>query len=82
MINGSAGRALENSQPLPVSQQKRRGPQLSREQRARVRSMIEDEGQTRAEAVAWVLAFEPATEPHSNDCRVSLLGDISLDGAR
>ncbi len=31
---------------------------LTREQAAKVRSLIEDEGCTRAEAVAWVLAFE------------------------
>jgi hypothetical protein len=37
-------------------------PRLTREQAARVRELIEDEGQTRAAAVAWVLAFEPAGE--------------------
>ncbi len=33
---------------------------LTSAQRKRVREMMTDEGQTRAEAVAWVLAFEPA----------------------
>jgi hypothetical protein len=32
---------------------------LTREQSRRVREMMTDEGHTRAEAVAWVLAFEP-----------------------
>lgn len=32
-------------------------PRLTAAQRAAVRSLMEDEGQTRAEAVAWVLAF-------------------------
>lgn len=31
--------------------------QLTREQRAKVRSLMEDEGWSRAEAVAWVLRF-------------------------
>lgn len=31
---------------------------LTREQRAKVRSLMEDEGWSRAEAVAWVLRFE------------------------
>lgn len=35
---------------------------LTREQRAKVRSLMEDEGWSRAEAVAWVLRFEPATK--------------------
>jgi hypothetical protein len=35
---------------------------LTAEQRQRVREMVEDEGATRAEAVAWVLAFEPTPE--------------------
>lgn len=35
-------------------------PKLTSAQRAKVRSLIEDEGNTRAEAVARVLAFEPA----------------------
>jgi hypothetical protein len=35
-------------------------PKLTREQSARVRELVEDEGNTRAEAIAWVLAFEPA----------------------
>ena len=32
---------------------------LTAAQKRRVRELMEDEGQTRAEAVAWVLAFEP-----------------------
>lgn len=32
---------------------------LTAEQRKRVREMMTDEGASRAEAVAWVLAFEP-----------------------
>ncbi len=35
-------------------------PKLTAAQRKRVRELMVDEGQTRAEAVAWVLAFEPA----------------------
>ncbi len=35
-------------------------PKLTREQSAKVRSMVEDEGSTRAEAEAWVRTFEPA----------------------
>jgi len=38
---------------------KQAGPKLTAEQKRKVKSLIEDEGQTRAEAVAWVLAFEP-----------------------
>lgn len=32
---------------------------LTAAQKRRVRELMEDEGHTRAEAVAWVLAFEP-----------------------
>ncbi len=32
-------------------------PKLTKEQAAEVRSLIEDGGYTRAEAVAWVLSF-------------------------
>lgn len=32
---------------------------LTREQSAKVRSLVEDEGETRAAAEAWVRAFEP-----------------------
>lgn len=35
-------------------------PKLTKEQRAKVRSMVEDEGCTRAEAMAWVTHFEAA----------------------
>lgn len=34
-------------------------PKLTATQRRRVRELVEDEGETRASAVAWVLAFEP-----------------------
>lgn len=34
---------------------------LSPEQRRRVRELMIDEGQSRAEAVAWIVAFEPAS---------------------
>jgi hypothetical protein len=34
-------------------------PKLTKAQRARVRELMTDEGSSRAEAVAWVLAFEP-----------------------
>jgi len=34
-------------------------PKLTKSQRAKVRSLIEDEAYTRAEAVAYVLHFEP-----------------------
>lgn len=37
---------------------------LTAEEARRVRELIEDEGQTRAEATAWVLAFEPAGLPN------------------
>jgi hypothetical protein len=33
--------------------------ELTKAQRARVRALMVDEGQSRAAAVAWVLAFEP-----------------------
>lgn len=41
---------------------------LTAEQKRRVRSLMVDEGNTRAEAVAWALAFEPgpALEPVSS----------------
>jgi hypothetical protein len=34
------------------------GPKLTTAQRAKVREIMEDEGESRASAVAWVLAFE------------------------
>jgi hypothetical protein len=34
-----------------------KAPKLTKVQRAAVKSLIEDSGYTRAEAVAWVLAF-------------------------
>lgn len=37
-------------------------PKLTAKQRRRVRELVEDEGETRASAVAWVLAFEPEGE--------------------
>lgn len=33
---------------------------LTAEQRRKVKSLMEDEGESRAAAVAWVLAMEPA----------------------
>lgn len=36
---------------------------LTREQRAKVRSLMEDEGWGRAEAVAWVRRFESGGDP-------------------
>lgn len=35
---------------------------LTAEQCRKVKSLVEDGGYTRAEAVAWVLAFEPDTK--------------------
>ena len=37
---------------------------LTAEQRRRVRELVDDEGETRASAVAWVLAFEPDDDDH------------------
>lgn len=34
-------------------------PKLTASQRRRVRELVDDEGYTRAEARAWVAAFEP-----------------------
>lgn len=39
---------------------------LSTEQRRRVRELVTDEGYNRAEAVAWVLAFEPSEVTHAS----------------
>lgn len=38
---------------------------LTKEQRAEVKSLIEDSGYTRAEAVAWVTTFPGASQPES-----------------
>lgn len=38
---------------------KKSASKLTAEQRRKVREMVVDEGCTRAEAVAWVMAFEP-----------------------
>lgn len=46
---------------------RRPAPKLTTYQRARVRSMIEDEGATRAEAIAWVLAMEDAVSAGDYD---------------
>jgi hypothetical protein len=43
-----------------TTQKTTKQPKLTAEQRRRVRELIEDEGNTRAEAVAYVLMFEPA----------------------
>lgn len=60
MSNASRPAALPAS-PTDIGRRiKPSRPRLTREQSARVRSLIEDEGETRAAAVAWVLAFEPA----------------------
>jgi len=40
----------------------KRAPKLTADQKRRVRELMEDEGETRASAVAYVLAFEPATK--------------------
>lgn len=37
-------------------------PKLTKEQRARVQELVKDEGESQAEAAAWVLAFEPKVE--------------------
>lgn len=39
-------------------------PKLTAEQKRRVRELMVDEGETRAAATAWVLAFEP-TRPEA-----------------
>jgi len=49
-------------------------PKLTPEQRRRVRELIEDEGETRASATAWVLAFEPALPPVPVEARDALDG--------
>ncbi len=49
------------STPQRVATKPRR--RLTREQSARVRELMQDEGESRASAVAWVLAFEPAVQP-------------------
>jgi len=36
-------------------------PRLTAAQRRRVRELVEDEGESRASAIAWVLAMEPAS---------------------
>lgn len=38
-----------------------KAPKLTKDERAKVRSMIEDEGATRAEALAWVTHFGAAS---------------------
>ena len=43
------GNALHNQTPAP---------RLTKAQAAKVKSLMEDEGETRASAVAWVRAFE------------------------
>lgn len=42
-------------------------PKLTAEQRRRVRELMADEGESRASAVAWVLAFESAPAPPAVD---------------
>lgn len=44
----------------PVMRRKTRGLRLTAAQRRRVRELMIDEGNTRAEATAWVKAFEPS----------------------
>jgi hypothetical protein len=53
---GTAERAELDRQARAVAKP---GARLTPAQRRRVRELIEDEGQTRAEAIAWVQAFEP-----------------------
>lgn len=38
-------------------------PKLTAEQKAKVKSLMDDEGESRAAAVAWVLAMEPKPAP-------------------
>lgn len=40
-------------------------PKLTADQRKRVRELMEDEGESRVSAVAWVLAMEPAPRPEN-----------------
>ncbi len=62
-------------------------PRLTREQTAKVRSMVEDEGCTRTEATAWVRAFEPANDraarSYDADAVLATLlpGDLRAAGA-
>lgn len=41
---------------------------LTTAQRARVRELVEDEGETRESAEAWVRAFEPPGSEETRDC--------------
>lgn len=59
-IKVSTGLALEAQDEMTTKQPK---PKLTAEQKRRVRELMIDEGETRAAATAWVLAFEPAQEP-------------------
>lgn len=47
---------------MTTTQDSKSRPKLTAEQKRRVRELMVDEGETRAAAVAWVLAFEPATK--------------------
>ena len=55
-------------------------PRLTAAQRRRVRVLMEDEGESRASAVAWVLAMETPLPPEYDD--VTPAGRAALDGAK
>lgn len=59
---------------------KTRKPRLTRAQAASVRSLIDDSGYTRAEADAWVRAFEPGDV--DTILAVTLSEDLTAAGAK
>lgn len=44
-------------------------PKLTKDQRLRIKELMEDEGSSRAEAVAWVLALEPAAKATESESK-------------
>lgn len=55
----AATKAAETARAKPAKPKRKPAPKLTAEQRRKVKEKVVDEGCTRAEAVAWVLAFEP-----------------------
>lgn len=45
-------------------------PRLTAVQRRRVRELVEDEGETRASAIAWVLGMEPEVSARRTVTRI------------
>lgn len=59
-LRGLVQKLPANDAPdAPRKAARRPAQTLTADQRRRVRSLVADEGYTRAQAVAWVLAFEP-----------------------